>query len=102
MRAIAYPNCCGGIIFSKFGNTIHGDEPKDFSVKEANEFLLQNENIFENRGFAMIVMNHQQVKKFKNLLKRRNYDCIAKDIYHPSHDSHINIYLKSFNKKECM
>jgi len=98
MRAIAYPNCCGGVIFSKFGNTIHGDEPQDFSVKEANEFLLENEAIWRNRSFAMIVMNHQQVEKFKNLLKRRDYSCIAEKIYHPSHKSRINIYLKSFYK----
>jgi len=99
MRADIFPDCCAGVIFSRFGNTTTaagGNTP--YTKEEVTQWLNEVEPMWKHRGFAMIVLNKTQANKIGKAVTDNKYECIAENIYHPGHRSRINIYLKRFHK----
>lgn len=101
MTTAAFPFCCGISIIADFGNTNHALNSKKYTKEEVENFLESRAEFGSYGGgaFKMIVLNDDQNKLFKGLMKKYGFRCIAKN-YHSSHDSEIFIYIKKNPKKK--
>lgn len=96
MHILSFPLCCGANILADFGNTQNALNKTKYTPKEIEDFIKNREG--GNLSFSMIVLNEEQKMIMKLILRKYHYRCIGKDLFHPSHNSHLYIYIREWNK----
>lgn len=97
MRQKEFPDCCAGLVLSRFGGTKRTYGPYiKYSDQEIEDFFEMIDVELEyNVGFAILTLNDEQINHMKPFLNKFKYECIKSNIHSPNHPgSEVSIYIK--------
>lgn len=97
MKASEFPDCCGIIVLSGFGNTMVAHDNTNYSQKEIDDYLSRSEISYKLKAFLIATLNQDQKNKIGEVFEKKGWEMVG-DSYHPIHDSQIYIYIKKLNK----